>query len=104
MQATEASREHSCSLRFLPAAGGWIAPRAPNSLLRGDIHRDGDLGFSGGIQRCVPEQGAWAHRLYTLWTDMEMELGKCSTTTGCDAESFLLLSIPILSEMMGSLA
>lgn len=35
---------------------------------------------------------------------MEMELEKCFTLIGCDLESFLRLSIPILHEMMDRLA
>lgn len=58
----------------------------------------------GNLEVCTRTRSTGAHRPCTLWADMEMELEKCFTLIDCDLESFLLLSIPILHEMMDRLA
>lgn len=64
------------------------------SVMGREIHRDEDLGFRREFKVVYQnrEQGT-SPRPGTLWADMEMKLGKCSTPVGYDVESFLLLSM-----------
>lgn len=94
------SREHSCSCRSLLQGAGSL--HGPLNLCDWEIHRDGDLGFSGEFRGVYQNKEHRGTQAMPLWTDVEMELGKCSTLIGYDVESFLLLSI--LPEMMGRLA